>query len=76
MAFRISRRSQTAHPATTGRRVRSEATTRRLSGLGPQNTTVPKPRETTEESSTSHPIMHWVLVTDDSGRARPEARWF
>ncbi|MGW5876627.1 hypothetical protein ACWFMI_08770 [Nocardiopsis terrae] len=60
---------------TTPRRARSAATSRRLAGLAPEPALVPKPREDADTTTSEHPIMHWVLVTDDNGRTRPEARW-
>lgn len=50
---------------------RSAATAHRLSA--PLN--VPQPRENAEAIRSEHPIMHWVLVTDENGRTYPESRW-
>lgn len=75
----MARRTERAVQPTrshTRRRTRSAATTRRLSGLGDGPAAVPQPREDADRISSKHPIMHWVLVTDDHGRTRPEARWF
>ncbi len=60
---------------TTRRRNRSAAQSRRMAGLAPQPTQVPRPREDADATTSEHPIMHWVLITDESGRTRPEARW-
>jgi hypothetical protein len=64
-----------ARSTTTGGRTRPEAETRRLAGLTTTPVNVPQPRDTADSMSSGHPIMHWVMVTDDNGRARPEARW-
>lgn len=69
------RATQTTRSATTRRRIRSSAETRGLSGLSPEPAHVPRPRKDTNAIATGHPIMHWVLVTDENGRSRPEARW-
>lgn len=66
------------HPTrstTTRRRRRSAAGTHRLTGLGAGPAHVPQPREDADATRSEHPIMHWVLTTDDNGRLRPEARW-
>ena len=55
--------------------MRTAATARRLSGLGEGPAHLPQPREDADRISSEHPIMHWILVTDDDGRTRPEARW-
>ncbi|MBE2998147.1 hypothetical protein IDM40_05415 [Nocardiopsis sp. HNM0947] len=75
----MARRTERAPQPTrshTRRSTRSAATTRRLSGLGSGPAAVPQPREDADRISSGHPIMHWVLVTDENGRTRPEARWF
>ncbi len=46
-----------------------------MSGLTPDAASVPRPRENVDAISSGHPIMHWVLATDEAGRTRPEARW-
>ncbi|MFE1166114.1 hypothetical protein [Nocardiopsis sp. NPDC058789] len=77
MARRTEHGPHLSHSATTPRRTRSTAASRRLSGLAPEPALVPRPRTDQEDTDTTseHPIMHWVLVTDDRGRTRPEARW-
>ncbi|MBQ1081799.1 MULTISPECIES: hypothetical protein [unclassified Nocardiopsis] len=78
MARRTEHGPHLSRSATTSRRTRSTAASRRLSGLAPEPALVPQPRTDHEDADTitsEHPIMHWVLVTDDSGRTRPEARW-
>lgn len=74
MARRMERAVQPTR-SHARRPVRSTATARRLSGLGGDSATVPQPREDADRINSEHPIMHWVLVTDDHGRTRPEARW-
>ncbi|MEE2039806.1 hypothetical protein Q8791_21535 [Nocardiopsis sp. CT-R113] len=75
MARRTDRAPQPTRSATPRRRIRPTAATRRLSGLSPEPVHVPQPREDADAIASEHPIMHWVLVTDDNGRTRPEARW-
>lgn len=78
MARRTENGPHLTRSVTTSRRTRSAAASRRLSGLAPEPALVPKPRTDQENADTTtseHPIMHWVLVTDDNGRTRPEARW-
>ncbi|WP_026126882.1 hypothetical protein [Nocardiopsis xinjiangensis] len=74
MARRTERAVQPAR-SHARRRTRAAATTRRLSGSVGGPAAVPQPREDADRISSQHPIMHWVLVTDDDGRTRPEARW-
>lgn len=74
----MARRTERAVQPTRSharRRMRTAATARRLSGLGEGPARVPQPREDADRISSEHPIMHWVLATDDDGRTRPEARW-
>ncbi|WP_285733237.1 hypothetical protein [Nocardiopsis sp. ATB16-24] len=75
MAHRTDRAPRPAHSVTTRRRIRTSAETRRLSGLPLEPAPVPQPREDADAIASEHPIMHWVLVTDENGRSRPEARW-
>ncbi|WP_159945519.1 MULTISPECIES: hypothetical protein [unclassified Nocardiopsis] len=75
MARRTDRAPQPARSLTTRRTVRSATRARRLSGLAPEPVQVPQPREDADAITSGHPIMHWVLVTDENGRRRPEARW-
>ncbi len=77
MARRTENGPHLSHSTTAPRRTRSTAASRRLSGLAPEPALVPRPRTDHEDTDTTseHPIMHWVLVTDESGRTRPEARW-
>ncbi|SIO90703.1 hypothetical protein BQ8420_28015 [Nocardiopsis sp. JB363] len=60
---------------TTRRRSRSTAESRRLAGLAPQPAQVPSPRDDADATTSEYPIIHWILITDESGRTRPEARW-
>lgn len=72
MARRIDRAPKPTRSAPRHRRrTRSAATARRLAGP----VQVPQPRETADATRSEHPIMHWVLVTDENGRTYPEARW-
>lgn len=73
MARRIDRAPQPTRSAPPRRRrTRSAATARRLAG----SVQVPQPRDSTADDTRSeHPIMHWVLVTDENGRTHPEVRW-
>lgn len=75
MARRTEHAPNLTRPTTARRRTRSTAAERRLSGLAPEPAQVPLPREDAEATRSEHPITHWVLVTDDNGRTRPEARW-
>ena len=75
MARRTDRAPQPTRSATPRRRIRTATATRRLSGLTPEPAHVPQPRENADAIASEHPIMHWVLVTDDNGRTRPEVRW-
>ncbi len=75
MAHRTDPAPRPAHSVTTRRRSRTSAETHRLSGLSPEPVHVPQPREDADVIASEHPIMHWVLVTDENGRSRPEARW-
>ncbi|WP_236700335.1 hypothetical protein [Allosalinactinospora lopnorensis] len=37
---------------------------------------MPQPRRSPEAApSSDRPTLSWVLVTDQNGRTRPEARW-
>lgn len=64
-----------ARSTEAGGRNRPEAETRRLAGLTTTPVNVPQPRDSADTTRSGHPIMHWVMVTDDNGRTRPEARW-
>jgi hypothetical protein len=78
MARRTEHGPHLSRSSTAPRHTRSASASRRLSGLAPEPALVPKPREDLESTDTTtseHPIMHWVLVTDHNGRTRPEARW-
>lgn len=75
MARRTDHAPRPSRSLTARRRNRSAAESRRLAGLAPQPTQVPRPREDADATTSEHPIMHWVLITDESGRTRPEARW-
>ena len=75
MARRTDRAPHPTRPTATRRRTRSIEETLRMSGLTPNAVSVPRPREDVDTISSGHPIMHWVLVTDETGRTRPEARW-
>lgn len=74
MARRTDRAPQPTR-LTTRRHARSSAGTRRLSGLAHEPVHLPQPRVDADATASEHPIMHWVLVTDENGRRRPEARW-
>lgn len=56
---------------TTRRRMRTAAR-RKVTAPAPA---APQPRETAEVVASDRPLLSWVLVTDDNGRTRPEARW-
>ena len=76
MARRTEHAPNLSRSATPRRRTRSAAANRRLAGVAaPAPTQVPLPREDVDATPSEHTIMHWVLVTDDNGRTRPEARW-
>ncbi|WP_017570278.1 hypothetical protein [Nocardiopsis halotolerans] len=75
MARRTDRAPHTARFSAARRRLRPSAGTRRPSGLVPEPTHVPQPREDADTTTSRHPIMHWVMITDESGRSRPEVRW-
>ena len=75
MARRTDRAPHLTRSTTAPRRTRSAAASRRLSGLAPEPAQVPVPREDADKTPSEHPIMHWVVVTDEMGRTRPEARW-
>ncbi|WP_067974911.1 hypothetical protein [Nocardiopsis trehalosi] len=77
MARKVIPASQTSRPAPARRRSRGLAT-RRATGpaRGPWTTAAPQPRPSLEDAvAPVRPTMNWVLVTDDNGRTRPEARW-
>lgn len=72
MARRIDRAPKPTRSAPhRRRRTRSAATARSLAGP----VQVPQPRENADATRSEHPIMHWVLVTDENGRTYPETRW-
>ncbi|MBR8741408.1 hypothetical protein [Nocardiopsis sp. MG754419] len=75
MARRTDPAPHLSRTLNSRRRSRSAAESHRLSGLAPQPTQVPRPREDADATTSEHPIMHWVLITDENGRTRPEARW-
>ncbi|MFD6950925.1 MULTISPECIES: hypothetical protein [unclassified Nocardiopsis] len=75
MARRTDRAPQPARSITPRRRTRSSAGTRRLAGLAAEPVHVPRPREDADTVTSGHPIMHWVMVTDENGRNCPQARW-
>ncbi|KIH98769.1 hypothetical protein LP52_11625 [Streptomonospora alba] len=59
-------------PQKTTRRRPRTAARRKATAPAPA---APQPRETAEAVASDRPLLSWVLVTDDSGRTRPEARW-
>jgi hypothetical protein len=71
----MARRTDRAPHPTRFSTTRLSAGTNRLSGLATEPVNVPQPREDADATTSGHPIMHWVLVTDDKGRSRPEVRW-
>ncbi|MBB6174466.1 hypothetical protein HNR23_004526 [Nocardiopsis mwathae] len=77
MTRQVNRAPQTSRPTPARRRTRPSAlrTTAGRSRVQQQGITMPEPRETTETLSTGRPQLNWVLVTDENGRTRPEARW-
>ncbi|MFL1381044.1 MULTISPECIES: hypothetical protein [unclassified Nocardiopsis] len=75
MARRTDRAPHPTRSADARRRTRSTEETLRMSGLAPDAVSVPRARESADAISSGHPIVHWVLVTDETGRTRPEARW-
>ncbi|MEU0489840.1 hypothetical protein ACOQFV_03945 [Nocardiopsis changdeensis] len=75
MARRTDRAPHPTRSVDARRRTRSAEETLRMSGLAPDAVSVPRPREDADAISSGHPIMHWVLVADETGRTRPEARW-
>ncbi|MFD6097346.1 hypothetical protein ACFVWN_23250 [Nocardiopsis flavescens] len=75
MARRTDRAPHPTLSADARRHARSAEEDLRLAGLTPDAVSVPRPRENADAISSGHPIMHWVLVTDETGRTRPEARW-
>ncbi|CAL9485378.1 hypothetical protein SUDANB121_03142 [Nocardiopsis dassonvillei] len=75
MARRTDRAPHPTRSADARRHMRSPEETLRLAGLAPDAVSVPLPRENADTITSGHPIMHWVSVTDETGRTRPEARW-
>ncbi|PDP87565.1 hypothetical protein CQJ94_10955 [Glycomyces fuscus] len=75
MARKTDRAPHPTRFSTTRRRFPFSAGTQRLSGLATEPVHVPQPREDADATTSRHPIMHWVLVTDENGRSRPEVRW-
>ncbi|MBB6121701.1 hypothetical protein [Nocardiopsis algeriensis] len=75
MAHHIERAVHPTRSPQAGRTVRTPEEALRLSGVAAEPVHVPRPREDADTISSQHPIMHWVLVTDENGRTRPEARW-
>ncbi|WP_017600715.1 hypothetical protein [Nocardiopsis lucentensis] len=73
MARRTERAPHPARSTTSRRRTRTAPGTRQR--LTNRTACVPQPREDADTTTSRHPIMHWVLVTDENGRTRPEARW-
>ncbi|MDT0301964.1 hypothetical protein [Streptomonospora wellingtoniae] len=67
----VSPAPQAGRTAPPRRRTRNAA---RLRSAAPAPA-APQPREAAESVASDRPLMSWVLVTDDSGRTRPEARW-
>ncbi|GAA4917710.1 hypothetical protein [Streptomonospora salina] len=59
-------------PLKTTRR-RTRKTARRATGAPAP--AAPRPRAAPEAAASDRPLLTWVLVTDDNGRTRPEARW-
>ncbi|MEV2278475.1 hypothetical protein AB0I72_23105 [Nocardiopsis sp. NPDC049922] len=73
MARRTERAPRLARSTTDRRRTRTApGTRRRLTG---DAVCLPQPREDADSTRSHHPITHWVMVTDENGRSRPEARW-
>ncbi|MDE3723454.1 hypothetical protein PWG71_18840 [Nocardiopsis sp. N85] len=75
MARRTERAPHPTRSVNVRRRTRSTEENLRLAGLAPDAVSVPRPREDADTIASGHPIMHWVPVTDETGRTRPEARW-
>ncbi|NYH52769.1 MULTISPECIES: hypothetical protein [Nocardiopsis] len=75
MARRTDRAPKPARSITARRHIRPSTGTR-PSGLVPEPANVPQPREDADATISGHPIMHWVMVTDENGRNRPQVRWF
>lgn len=72
MARRIDRAPQPTHSAPPHRRRTRSSAARRLAAP----VQVPQPRDSiADDTRSEHPIMHWVLVTDENGRTHPEVRW-
>lgn len=73
MARRTDRAPRLARSTTDRRSSRTTPGTRRR--LTNRSACVPQPRGGADSTRSRHPIMHWVMVTDENGRTRPEARW-
>ncbi|GAA1756244.1 hypothetical protein GCM10009834_12130 [Streptomonospora arabica] len=67
----VSPAPQTSRTAPARRRARNAA---RLRSSAPAPA-APQQREAAESVASDRPLLSWVLVTDDSGRTHPEARW-
>ncbi|MBB4935390.1 hypothetical protein F4561_006284 [Lipingzhangella halophila] len=74
MARTTNGQTQQARQAAPQRRPRPSARRR-----APLDTNLPQPRRSLESeqetAAPARPMLRWVLVTDENGRTRPEARW-
>lgn len=73
MVRRQSMAAQTGRPAPTRRRTRPTVVRRAPGPLRRADAAPPAPRAS--EETVQRPTMTWVLVTDENGRTRPQARW-
>lgn len=71
MNHSVSPAPQTSRTAPNRRRTRSA---QRRSSVRAQGAAA-APQATAEATPSDRPLLSWVLVTDDNGRTRPEARW-
>ncbi|RNL83204.1 hypothetical protein [Halostreptopolyspora alba] len=74
MAHTTNGSTQQARRAALHRRSRPSAPRR-----GPLDDGPPQPRRAPEtereQPESTRPRLNWVLITDENGRTRPEARW-
>ncbi|MDA0565271.1 hypothetical protein LG943_13240 [Streptomonospora sp. S1-112] len=75
MANPVSPATQTGRSTKTPRRTRASVLRRRSGEARTATTAMPQPRVAAEAVASDRPLLTWELVTDETGRTRPQARW-
>ncbi|MBV2364056.1 hypothetical protein KUM37_12005 [Streptomonospora sp. NEAU-YY374] len=71
----VSPATQVGRTAKAPRRTRTSVLRRRSGEARTAAAAMPQPRVAAEAVTSDRPLLTWELVTDETGRTRPEARW-